>query len=451
MASFPVTIYGDIEKYNETISKARCRIFYKYGNRNGTYITDEFAEKLLSTVAYAPVKGIYRDGDYTDHGEERDEGRIYGIVPAEPNVAWEDFIDEDGETRTYACVDVYLFTGIYKEAAEIVGKSQSMEIYDKSIKGEYQIINGIRYFVFKEGSFLGLQVLGDEVEPCFEGAAFYNLFTSLKNLVQKLEGFGINSSPKGGKAEMQINFKLSDDQKFSAIWALLNTNYDENGGWLVDYSVCDVYDDYAIAFKYEDNSYWRVYYTKDDSTDSLTIDKKERCYIIDVSESEKSALDALRAFNGGNYEKVDEKVSNAVENETKIGELNELVSTLETERDKANSDLTAATESLLNAQTAYTALQEEKDALAAFKFNTELAEKQGVLNSYADKLNDEIVEKYRENLADYTIEALRKELAYELVQANPTIFSVDPQANGFVPKDTPKTGIESILERYVKK
>ena len=43
---FPVTVYGNFEQYNKTISKARCRIFYKGANRNGTYITDEFAEKL---------------------------------------------------------------------------------------------------------------------------------------------------------------------------------------------------------------------------------------------------------------------------------------------------------------------------------------------------------------------------------------------------------------------
>jgi hypothetical protein len=70
------------------MSLARCRIFYKYENRNGTYISDEFAEKLLATLPYAPIKGIYNssDGDYTDHGNERDEGRIYGIVPENPNV-----------------------------------------------------------------------------------------------------------------------------------------------------------------------------------------------------------------------------------------------------------------------------------------------------------------------------------------------------------------------------
>ena len=47
---FPICVYGQIERYNDVLSKARCRIFYKYGNRNGTYITDEFAEKLIASL-----------------------------------------------------------------------------------------------------------------------------------------------------------------------------------------------------------------------------------------------------------------------------------------------------------------------------------------------------------------------------------------------------------------
>ena len=57
ITDFPVTLYGNLEKYSETISKARCRIFYKGGNRNGTYITDEFAEKLLAEKKVAVVPG----------------------------------------------------------------------------------------------------------------------------------------------------------------------------------------------------------------------------------------------------------------------------------------------------------------------------------------------------------------------------------------------------------
>ena len=98
---FSISIYGNLEKYSDTISKGRCRIFYKGLNRNGTYITSEFAEKLLSTIGYAPVKGIYdrEDVDYTDHGEKRSQGRIYGIVPENPNLTWEKHLDEDGIER----------------------------------------------------------------------------------------------------------------------------------------------------------------------------------------------------------------------------------------------------------------------------------------------------------------------------------------------------------------
>jgi hypothetical protein len=185
ITDFPITLYGNLEKYSDTISKGRCRIFYKGGNRNGTFITDEFAEKLLATIPYTPVKGIYEsdDEDYTDHGSKRSEGRIYGIVPATPNLSWEKHLDEDGEERVYACVDVLIYTALYSEAHEIFGKGQSMELYSPSIKGDWKIINGRKYYVFSEGSFLGLQVLGDSTEPCFEGAAFFSLYEDLKKMV----------------------------------------------------------------------------------------------------------------------------------------------------------------------------------------------------------------------------------------------------------------------------
>lgn len=182
---FSISIYGNLEKYSDTISKGRCRIFYKGLNRNGTYITSEFAEKLLSTIGYAPVKGIYdrEDVDYTDHGEKRSEGRIYGIVPENPNLTWEKHLDEDGIEREYACVDVLIYTALYQEANQIFGKSQSMEIYPPSIKGEWQIKDGKRVFVYSEGSFLGLQVLGDSTEPCFEGAAFFSLLNDFREIM----------------------------------------------------------------------------------------------------------------------------------------------------------------------------------------------------------------------------------------------------------------------------
>ena len=451
---FSVVVYGNLEPYNQVLSKSRCRIFYKRFNRNGTYITDEFAERLLSTIPYTPVKGIY-DGyndDYTDHGVRREEGRIYGIVPENPNFAWENHLDEDGVERTYACVDVLLFTGLYKEATEIIGKAQSMELYEPSIKGSIQFIEGKKAYVFEDACFLGLQVLGEEVEPCFEGAAFYTFYDSLKNIVTKLEQYNLNldNNNKGGNEMPNIKFKLSDSQKFDMIWSLLNPNFNEAGEWTVDYCICEVYDEYAVAYSYETGNYERVYYTKNDANDSLELNEKKKCYIVDVTEEEKQSLESLHELNGGTYEKVEEtysKVSGLEEKiseyEQKIEENETSIATLITERDENQSKFEQAEASI-------NSLNEELETLKNYKLEIENKEKQAVIDKYSEQLDEEVIAKYTEKISEYSVSNLEKDLAFELVQANPTIFTTNPQSLR-VPKDnTPKEGIERILEKYKK-
>ena len=62
-----------------------------------------------------------------------------------------------------------------------------MELYAPSITGDWKVIDGQKCFVFKTGCFLGLQVLGNDIEPCFEGAAFFSLYNSLTNAINKIE------------------------------------------------------------------------------------------------------------------------------------------------------------------------------------------------------------------------------------------------------------------------
>ena len=455
---FPITVYGNLTKYSDTISKGRCRIFYKYANRNGTYITDEFAEKLLSTIPYTPVKGIYDnfDEDYTDHGNKRSLGRIYGIVPENPNLQWEKHLDEDGIEREYACVDVLIFTALYEEAGEILGKAQSMEIYEPSIKGSWKIINGRRMFEYTEGSFLGLQVLGEDVEPCFEGAAFFSLYSSLKQLVDEIKEYTLKLPEinTGGQSQMfeKLNFKLSDSEKHNAIWNLINPNYNEEGGWTIEYAICDIYDDYALAYNYAEASYERIYYTKNDETNEVSISEKKKVFVIDVTESEMNALNTIRTLNGGTYEKAEEVYSQASkvseleeQNSTyaqKIEELNENISTLETEKGNFTTQLEEANNTIAS-------LNEEIDSLNTYKANIELKEKEEVISSYTELLSEEILASYKEKISEFTAIDLDKELAYELKKNNVSVFSKE-QNPGFIPKDEPKTGIEAILSKYKK-
>ena len=449
--SFPVQIYGKLEPYNDVLSKGRCRIFYKYENRNGTYITDEFAEELVSSLPYTPVKGIFDEEkeDYTDHGESRDLGRIYGIVPETTNFAWEEHEDEDGETRIYACCDILAFTGLYKEASEIAGKSQSMELYSPSIDGAWQIIGGKKYFVFSKGCFLGLQVLGDDVTPCFEGAAFYSCYSSVYELLNKIKTYEQQTNNEGGEKKMSfINYKISDSQKFQAIWSLLNTEYNEENGWIVTHEICDIYDNYAIVRNYAEQKFERVYYTKNDETDSLEITSKEDCYIVDVNAEEKATLDKAYQNNGNTYTEMDAKVEQfeglKSENENyeqKIVEKDETISTLTSEKEKIESEYTEA-------QSTIESLNSQVSELQNYKKSVEEAEKKSVISKYSKKLDEATIQKFTDDIENYTVTELEKELAFSLVNNDTSILGGDN--GGFIPTNIAPTGIEAILAKYNK-
>lgn len=441
---FPVTVYGNLTKYSDTISKARCRIFYKGANRNGTYITDEFAEKLLSTISYSPVKGIFeeQEKDFTDHGTSRDLGRVYGVVPENPNLQWEQFLDEDGIEREYACVDVLLYTSLYEEASKIPGKSQSMEIYAPSIKGDWELINGKRLFKYTDGCFLGLQVLGENVEPCFEGAAFFTVYENFVKFAKELENFGctLSEDGKGGHSEMKVNFKLSDAEKHDALFYLLNEYYNEENDWLITYAICDVYDDYAVCYNYEQQQYERVYYTKNDETDSMSLGERVRCFIVDVTENELNALKALKELNGGNYELVNENYMKIADHEQKVEELNSTIATLTEEKETF-----AATKEEMQEQ--IDTLTAENSSLMSYKAEKEKAEKMAVIESYSKVLKQEVLDSFKEKIDEFTALELDKELAYSLKQDNFSAFTKE-NLGGVIPKDNPLTGIEAILSKY---
>lgn len=449
---FPISIYGQAEPISEVLTKQRCRIFYKGCNRNGTYISDEFANELISTLAYVPIKGIYEYPDYTDHGENRSDGRIYGIVPQDFNFAWEPHLDKDGVERLYACCDVYLFTALYPEANQISGKGQSMELFPPSLQYHSIVIHGQKYIQFDHGRFLGLQVLGEDVEPCFEGASFYSLQQSINDTIQKIKEFSI-----GGKSEMsKINFKLSDDQKFQAIWSLLNTEYNEECGWMVSHSICEVYDDYALTFNYENGCYERVYYTKNDELDSIELNDIVQVYVVDITSNEKTTLDTLRKLNGDTYELVNENLEKAEENanacvefSTKIEEMTEQISTLETEKAEYAKQIEEVNELYSQSISKVSELEEENQTLNEYKYNVEKQNKESVIAEYVEKLPEEILNTYKENLDTYTVDDLDMHLAYELKKTG--LFTSVTHKNGYLPKDdAPRTGVEEILSRYMK-
>ena len=461
--NFEISLDDGLTPYSETISKVRARIFYKDLNRNGGFITEEFADQLAATLPYAPVKGIYdtEEVDYTDHGNKRTEGRIYGLVSADPNIKWEEHEDEDGVTRLYLCADILLYTALYKEASIIPGKGLSMELYRPSIQGKWQFKDGKRCFVYTAGCFLGLQVLGDSTGPCFEGAAFFNR-TDAAEVLNKLDYYQKNII--GGASMAIVNYKLSDDDKRGCLMELLNPGYGKDDNWSLNYEICEVYDDYAIVWNFSERHFERIYYTKNDETDSVEITNQEVVYFVDVTESERDNLMAAREANGGTFAAIDSKVHDSENfaaqisaNESQIVELNNQITTLTTERDSnatllssAQADLETVRSEYNTASAQLTTITEERDTLAAYKKNVEDGQKNSIIDSYTALLPEDVLTNYRAHLDNYSFDTLDKELTYEVKKAKPSIFNLDKSPKpGYVPIDSGSgDGLTELLSRY---
>lgn len=69
----------------------------------------------------------------------------------------------------------YIWTGQFEECQRVVdkGNPQSMELDEKTLKGHWSTDNnrGIDFFIINDAMFSKLCILGEDVEPCFEGAA----------------------------------------------------------------------------------------------------------------------------------------------------------------------------------------------------------------------------------------------------------------------------------------
>ena len=69
----------------------------------------------------------------------------------------------------------YLWTGQFEEVQPVVesGRPQSMELEEESLDGHWatNVKNNIEFFIINDAIFSQLCILGDDIEPCFEGSS----------------------------------------------------------------------------------------------------------------------------------------------------------------------------------------------------------------------------------------------------------------------------------------
>ena len=78
-------------------------------------------------------------------------------------------------TREYLMTTGFLWTGQFEEVKRVIenGNNQSMELDEETLDGHWATNNnnGMEFFIINDAIFSKLCILGEDVEPCFEGAS----------------------------------------------------------------------------------------------------------------------------------------------------------------------------------------------------------------------------------------------------------------------------------------
>jgi hypothetical protein len=176
---------------NPLMSECEIKVFYLGENRNRSYINEETAMEMAKTLRGAPIVGYFKTEkeDFADHGNRMildDEGikfecmtRPYGFVSPNAKVWFQTFEDTDEfgntVTRKYLMTTGYLWTGQYEECkvATEEGRPHSMELDEATLNGHWSKNpkNNMEFFIINDAIFSKLCILGDDVEPCFEGSS----------------------------------------------------------------------------------------------------------------------------------------------------------------------------------------------------------------------------------------------------------------------------------------
>ena len=178
----------NITPLNPLISKCQIKVCYvgDEPNRNRSIITKEVAKQMANSLPGCPIVGFFNEekGDFEEHNriidisngkfEIKDTTRPYGFVDLGAKVWFQKFLDDGMNEREYMMTEGWLWTGQYPECQRILknGNNQSMELDENTINAHWSKDgNGDpKFFIINEAIISKLCTLGENNEPCFEGA-----------------------------------------------------------------------------------------------------------------------------------------------------------------------------------------------------------------------------------------------------------------------------------------
>ena len=368
---------------NPLMSSCEIKVLYLGENRNHSYITKEVASEMAKTLRGAPIVGYYKEEkeDFADHGDRvifDDEGvkfecltRPYGFVAPDAQVWFQKFEDTDefGNKieREYLMTTGYLWTGQYEECKSVIeeGKGQSMELDDETLDGHWSTNTqtGMDFFIINDAMFSKLCILGDDVEPCFEGASVTKPEVS-------------TSFTKVDDTFKKTLYTMMQDLKFALEGGLSKMDNEENK---VETPVEEV--------------------ETVENTEEVPTTEEE---VVETTEPEAAPADAESEFKKSDEddkEKEDDSKDNDSSDEDKEDD--------EEDKDKKYSLLEADYNELKNK---YAKLEEDYNGLVEFKNAIEDKEKDELIKSFY-MLSDEDKKDVIENKSKYSKDEIEAKLS----------------------------------------
>ena len=310
----------NVQPLNPLISKCEIKVCYvdDKPNRNGSVITKDTAREMANSLPGSPIVGYYNSEteDFEEHNriidisngkfEIKDTTRPYGFVDLSARVWFQKFLDDGMVEREYLMTEGYLWTGQYPECKRVLakGNNQSMELdpdyidayWSKDKNGEPQ------FFIINEAIISKLCILGEDVEPCFEGAQitppkmefsfdenFKNELFSMMNELKELL--------KEGGAKMFTRYAVEiGDSLWNALYSHISETYSNEEGSLYRIeSVCEENEEkFAVLQNRNDMKYYRLNFASTEEEFTFNAELAEIEY--EPSEEPQFSLEAVEEF-----------------------------------------------------------------------------------------------------------------------------------------------------------
>ena len=294
----------------------------------------------------------------------------------------------------------YLWTGQFEELTKVIneGQPQSMELDGDSLRGHWATDNnlGIDFFIINDATFSKLCILGDDVEPCYEGSSV----TSPQ----------VSANFNQGNEFTQTLFTMMNDLK-TALDSKGGLNMSENE--VISESIESVEEENQVEPDFTEET---PVAEEEETTTATEEETFENTETIDNTETVEDTVEET-ADDFAKKEKVDSEDKD--EDDTEETDDDD-------EEDKKKPKNQHSLEEFEALENEVESLRAEIKELRNFKLNIENQQKDTLINSY-HMLSDEDKADVIAHKSEYSLEDIKAKLAVIYVEKNVNFDAIDGQ------------------------